>query len=540
MIHYFQTPITAISLPDKFTYPFHYTPHPLCITAAEEVKTYLSTQQDWQEEIAKGKMFGVLIVQTANQEIGYLAAFSGQLAGNNVHPFFVPPVYDLLQPDGFFKKEEQQISALNKKIEVLIANERIQQLKQDFRTMSLEAEKEIEQAKKEIKQAKLLREERRQRCTNSETLEQMIRESQFMKAELKRLEKRWKEALKPLEEELRSHDADLETLKAERKQRSADLQQRLFSAFKLWNARGEEKDLWAIFATTKVQTPPAGSGECAAPKLLQYAYLHHLKPIAMAEFWWGESPKGEVRKQGLFYPSCQGKCGPILGHMLQGLRVEENPLHQVIKGLPEPEIVYEDEWLLVVNKPAGLLSVPGKAETISSVLDFIRTHCCTATGPLVVHRLDMATSGLLVVAKTKAVHQNLQAQFKNRTIKKSYIALLEREISTTEGYIELPLAPDFLNRPRQIIDHLNGKPAVTHYRVLKTTEKGTRILFEPLTGRTHQLRVHAAHAEGLNAPIIGDELYGQRSDRLYLHAESLTFQHPITGESMTLTRKADF
>lgn len=527
-------------MPDKFTYPFHYTPHPLCIAAAEEVKTYLSTQQTWQEELTKGKMFGVLIVQTPNQEIGYLAAFSGQLAGHYMHPFFVPPVYDLLQPDGFFKKEEKQISALNKKIDASIADARNQQLKQAVRAMSLQAEKEIEQAKKEIKQAKQVREERRQWCTSNEALEQMIRESQFMKAELKRLERRWKEALTPLEEELKSYETELEALKIERKQRSANLQQRLFSAFKLWNARGEEKDLWAIFATTKVQTPPAGSGECAAPKLLQYAYIHHLKPIAMAEFWWGESPKGEIRKQGLFYPSCQGKCGPILGHMLQGLRVEENPLHQVVKGLPEPEIVYEDEWLLVVNKPAGLLSVPGKADTISSVLDFIRAHCGTATEPLVVHRLDMATSGLLLAAKTKAVHQNLQAQFKNRTIKKSYIALLEKGISTTEGCIELPLAPDYLNRPRQVIDYQNGKPAVTRYRVLNTTDKGTRILFEPLTGRTHQLRVHAAHVEGLNAPIIGDELYGQRSDRLYLHAESLTFQHPATGESITLTRKADF
>ena len=288
------------------------------------------------------------------------------------------------------------------------------------------------------------------------------------------------------------------------------------------------------------KTPPAGAGECAAPKLLQQAYLHGWKPIAMAEFWWGNSPKAEIRHHGYYYPACKGKCEPILQHMLQGLEVEENPMLQLPEqGYGKLKIVYEDEWLLVVNKPSGMLSVPGKGEK-ESVYSLARQLYPEADGPMIVHRLDMATSGLLIVAKNKKVHQHLQAQFKNHSIRKKYIALLDGIIPQDEGTIELPICPDPLDRPRQVVDMEYGKPAITHYQVLERRDKCTRIAFHPHTGRTHQLRVHAAHPSGLHCPIIGDELYGRKDKRLYLHAESIEFTHPADGRIIRITEKADF
>jgi tRNA pseudouridine32 synthase/23S rRNA pseudouridine746 synthase len=305
------------------------------------------------------------------------------------------------------------------------------------------------------------------------------------------------------------------------------------------NAKGEKKDLSELFKDTTQKVPPAGAGECAAPKLLQYAYQNGLIPIAMAEFWWGDSPKQEIRRHGYYYPACKGKCEPILKHMLVGLQVDENPLQKEALRKKELEIVYEDEWLVVVNKPAGMLSVPGKSDSDSVYQQMIKRYP-NATGPMIVHRLDMATSGLLLIAKNKEVHQNLQAQFKNRTIEKRYTAILDGCIKMDEGIIQLPIRPEPNDRPRQVVDHIYGKPAITRYQVIERKAEQTRISFYPLTGRTHQLRVHAAHPFGLNAPIIGDELYGIKADRLYLHAEYIAFQHPITNQKITIEKKAGF
>lgn len=305
------------------------------------------------------------------------------------------------------------------------------------------------------------------------------------------------------------------------------------------NARGEEKDLLEIFRDTPQGIPPAGAGECALPKMLQFAYLHRLRPLAMGEFWWGDSPKEEIRIHGHFYPSCRGKCGPILRHMLEGLEVEKNPLQEDIHRTTPLETVYEDEWIVIVEKPAGMLSVPGKDE-IGSVLERLRERYPQATGPLLVHRLDMATSGLLLAAKTKEVHQKLQALFETRNMRKKYEAILEGTVETDEGCIELPLCPDPTDRPRQMASAERGKPAVTRYRVKKREGGRTWVDFYPLTGRTHQLRVHAAHPLGLGHPIVGDELYGHRAERMYLHAASLEFVHPVTGKKIQVEREADF
>ena len=608
MIHFFKKPVSHLALPEKFTYPFHYTPHPLCVLAAEEVKEYIASRKEWQEELASGKMFGVLIVQTDNgitnneeNQIGYLAAFSGNLDGKNLHPYFVPPVYDLLQPEGFFKIEEEQISAINIRIRELENSGSYLDSKEKWKIETEQAKAVLNQAKAELKMAKEAREIRRQSSPELSGEEQasLIRESQYQKAEYKRLEKKWKKRLEELETEVRHFDIEIERLKTERKERSAALQRKLFEQFRMLNAQGEVKDLYTIFEQTVQKVPPAGAGECALPKLLQYAYLHQLKPLAMAEFWWGDSPKNEIRHHGYYYPSCKGKCEPILQHMLQGLEIDENPLLNPVHEEEELEIVFEDEWLLVVNKPAGMLSVPGKAEDRDSVYHRLKKKYPEATGPMIVHRLDMATSGLLLVAKTKEVHQDLQAQFANRSIKKRYVAVLDGAIIKTEketkpiaekailiakntvstkktakaertgstGRIELPLCLNPLDRPRQMVSSEHGKEAITEYQIISESEritsesentfnesnridesersinesrKYTRIVFYPLTGRTHQLRVHAAHPEGLGCPILGDELYGKKADRLYLHAEYIEFRHPIYGNILCIQKEADF
>ena len=537
-LHYFADSISLLSLPEKFTYPFHYTPHPLCVAAAGEVGRYLSTKGEWQGELRKGKMFGVLIVRTGEGEVGYLAAFSGILAGKNRHTYFVPPVYDVQEPDGFFRIEEEQISGINRRIEELQADVRYKDCKQRLADETILAGQVLDDIRGRMKAAKVERDRLRSTVTRVDS-EQLIRESQFQKAELKRQKQYWKDHLASLQAEVEVFETEIERLKAERKTRSAALQQWLFKQFRMLNARGEERDLCNLFKDTVQKTPPAGAGECAAPKLLQYAYRNGWQPLAMAEFWWGDSPKAEIRHHGYYYPACKGKCGPILGHMLQGLEVEENPLLKKHYHEMPLEIVYEDNYLVVINKPAGMLSVPGKGE-IDSVYQHIKILYPDATGPLIVHRLDMATSGVLLIAKNKEVHQHLQAQFKNRMIKKRYIALLDGKISSKEGTIILPLRMDPLDRPRQVVDHEHGKTAITQYQVLNEQEGNTLIAFYPLTGRTHQLRVHAAHPEGLHCPIRGDELYGQKADRLYLHAESLEFVHPVTKEIIFVEKKSNF
>lgn len=539
MLHAFTKPINHIALPERFTFPFHYTPHPLCIMATEEVRRYIQTQTQWSDELAKGKMFGVLIVRNNTGEIGFLAAFSGNLAGSNNHPYFVPAVFDLLNPQGFFKQEEAVISKINLIVRQLEKNPAYLQSQQKLSAATSKASIALAEAKSALKEHKEIREKRRQNNPDSAERESMIRESQYEKAEYNRLKRFWQTESETLQAEVNRFKIEIEDLKTRRKTLSAALQQKLFDCFQMLNIRGEAKGLPEIFAQTAQKTPPAGAGECAGPKLLQYAFLNQFEPLAMAEFWWGDSPKTEIRQHGQYYPACKGKCEPILGHMLQGLEIDPNPLFNNQTHNTELEILFEDEWLLVVNKPHGMLSVPGKSSA-DSVYTRILARYPQATGPLIVHRLDMATSGLLLIAKTKEVHKELQAQFKNRTVKKRYQALLEGSVSETEGIINLPLCLNPLDRPRQMVSTEYGKTAITHWTVLKKDPTHTRVVFYPLTGRTHQLRMHAAHILGIGNPIIGDELYGKKAERMYLHAEYLEFEHPVTGKQICVEKEADF
>ena len=507
-----------------------YIPHPLCLKAMEEVEQYLLCMREWQEEINNGKMFGVLVVEDERHHLGFLAAFSGLLAEHNDWDYFVPPVFDFLQPEGYFKQEEHAISAISSKVKMLEGHPSYIQAKSLLQNMQKEKDNDLMGWKEKMEEAKKRRDTIRQTTVpDTETMAALQRESQWMKAELRRKRQYHNQLISQQNAIIENHENEIRKLKKERQQKSDALQQWLFSHFVMKNAKGEERNLLEIFASTSTPIPPSGSGECCAPKLLQYAFIHKMRPLCIAEFWWGKSPKGEVRKHMHSYPACRGKCLPILNFMLQGLDVEDNIYEKAIEAIPN--IVYEDEWLIVVDKPAGMLSVPGKQES-TSVYDFVKCHCPEAEGPLIVHRLDMSTSGLILVAKTKQTHQDLQAQFHHRKVKKTYLARLEHDLPATvadKGIISIPLRPDPLDRPRQLADPINGKPAVTTY-----TRKGSRdVVLQPQTGRTHQLRVHCAHHDGLGTPILGDTLYGTPADRLYLHASQLTITHPVTKKIMT-------
>lgn len=557
-----QALLSGIDIPERMNNPLDYQPHPLCIAVCKELQTYLSEREDWREEIDKGKMFGVLIVENAQPasgapKIGYLAAYSGQIGGRSDWDDFVPAVFDYLQPDGYFKTHEAEISGINQSIRKLAANTHMKEAKGLILQLQEERKHTIAAYQEKIKKAKAKRDARREAGSlNPEEEAEMVKESQFMKAELRRLKKSLSEKTS-LETEYEAYQADILSLKQLRKTLSDALQQWLFSQFRMQNHEGESKDLLEIFrdaalrdypqatiATSRIaalkMVPPAGSGECCEPKLLQYAYSLGYKPLQMAMFWWGESPKEEIRHHLHFYPACNGKCKPILQWMLPASTFE--PAAVDLSLYNKVETLYEDREIAVIHKPEGLLSVPGKDAAQPSVYALMRSKYPEATGPLIVHRLDMSTSGVMMIAKTEFAYHRLQKAFLNHQIQKKYVAIISGKVIPEKGIISLPLMPDYLDRPRQIVDHELGKEAITEYEVLEPVDDShLRIALYPKTGRTHQLRVHCAHQEGLKAPILGDPLYGnEKAARLHLHAEEITFEHPLTGKKMTITRKADF
>ncbi|KJD33076.1 pseudouridine synthase [Tamlana nanhaiensis] len=540
-------------LPEKFTFPFYYTPHELSVLAAENLQRYLEHAglnhnfglNPNVEGLVIGKMFGVMVVKNEAGELGYLAAFSGKLAETNNLQGFVPTVFDTLDPNGFYKIGEQELNEINREIEHIETSQEFTALKEQLKQFIEAYEAEKEQLKHTIKEKKaerkLLRISEAKKLSAEEYeafLEQLKNESIQYNIQLKKLRVSCEKKLAWFKSALLKYNTSLEALKERRKSKSAALQKKIHQQYKFLNALGETKDLLDIFENTTLRVPPAGAGECAAPKLFQFAYESNLKPIAMAEFWWGASPKSEVRKHKQFYPSCRSKCEPILGHMMQGLIVEENPILEEKKHEKPLEILFEDDYLLLVNKPPEFLSVPGKTSLASvqtKMQAYLPNHKI-----LLVHRLDMSTSGILLIAKNERTHKKLQKQFITRTVKKHYVAVLNGEIAQTEGEINLPLRVDLDNRPQQLVCYTHGKPAKTKYKVVNVSNGRTRIHFYPISGRTHQLRVHAAHSDGLNTPIVGDDLYGTRDERLMLHAEYLEFEHPVSKTRMTITCKASF
>ena len=592
----------SIPSPRQFTYPFCYDVDPLAEAASEELQRYIADADLMSTEKGCGKMFGVLVVEYEDEsgalQRGFLAAYSGLLGGRNDWPYFVPPVFDAQQPDGHFKRTEREISAINREIAAIEHDaEYLQSVEQHEQTKK-RLQAEVDAFKAEVDAAKVRRDARRKsgEPLSMEEQAEMIRESQFMKAELRRRRKAMEQAESTLNTQ---HSTFLKSLQRKRKQMSDELQRWLFAAYRMLNAKGEERDLIDIFREYTHAMPPAGAGDCCAPKLLQYAYLHHLRPVCMAEFWWGESPASEIRHHLHYYPACRSKCLPILTHMLKGLDVAPNPLAQK-RHTAEPRVLYADEYIMVVDKPAGMLSVPGKAESVRSeasdsanisVEEYFANNSKlkiqNSKFLKAAHRLDMDTSGLLVLARTEEAYVELQRQFASRETVKRYEAVLSgvpkhivggygipavaianscshlyfygqglrqecRSLLRLEpfaiqfakyssGCISLPLIADINDRPRQRVDMEHGKLALTLYKIKKVDKGRTLIHLYPKTGRTHQLRVHCAHPLGLACPILGDPLYGiERADRMYLHAAELTFRHPVTGEPMHFLSPSGF
>ena len=542
-LHRFNNPEVFSAFPDEFPYPFHSYVHAVAREAALQWQQTLLTEAMYPSEAegSVGKMIGVLVVRDQDGQPGFLAAFSGKWNGSNHYPGFVPPVFDTLDEAGFYRRGEEEINQVNRRIEQLENSEGYKQILAKENEVVTTLENELSQMQEAFRQAKEYRKKVRsgltdlpehERTTVLEALEkESIRHHYLWKDKKKQVQHQ----LVQIRMEREKEEAPIHQCKQLRRQMSAALQQQLFESYHFLNARGDGKHLLQIFGQDGADIPPSG----AAPKLLQYAYIHGLIPIALAEFWWGLSPASEIRKHGYFYPACRSKCLPILTHMLEGLKVgidlmQENPA--VGKELP---VVYDDPHFVVVHKPAEMLSVPGKSIT-DSVYTRMRALYPEAEEPMVVHRLDMSTSGLMLLAKTKRAHQHLQSQFIKRKVKKSYIAVLEGTIEGQSGEISLPLRVDLDHRPRQVVCATYGKPALTRWEKLAEYEGLTRVRFYPVTGRTHQLRVHAAHTQGLNTPIKGDDLYGQRGDRLHLHAETITFEHPITGKEIFLEAPPDF
>jgi len=550
----FKQMVTQIPLPEKFTFPFYYEPHELSRIAVSELQERLENDNfnhnfglnSDSESTPSGKMFGVLVVQNPQGELGYLSAFSGKVGNSNDHDGFVPPVFDMLQTGDFFMEGMDEISRLTDQIEALKKNPESVELQTQVVKLKSQAKEEIEAFRERMRQLKRERKEKRSTLSPDMNLTEraiientLIRESLTKKHELKMLNAEWERKIQIAEVQNNTHLEILKALKKQRKEMSGILQSRLFDAYNFLNAKGELKNLGHIFKDHSNSEPPSGAGECAAPKLLHYAYQKNLKPIAMTEFWWGVSPKSEVRKHGNFYPSCRGKCEPILGFMLEGLQVDSNPMLELPEYVRPLDIVYEDDVLLVINKPAEFLSVPGKS-LLPSIYDLVKEKYPEATGPLIVHRLDMATSGILLLTKTKEANKKMQAQFIEKRIRKRYVALLDGVLDGREGVIDLPLRLDVDDRPRQLVCHEHGKVAKTRWEVIDELYGRTRVYFYPITGRTHQLRVHAAHKDGLNTAILGDDLYGKRGKRLHLHAEQLTFEHPTNHQEQTITIPAPF
>lgn len=538
-IHRFHCDVSGIELPAQFTYPMHYVPHELCKIAAHEVMDFALSQDEWRNELLAGKMLGVLVVKDLDNSLGYLAAYSGNLDHNGNHPYFVPHIYNLLDPHGLFRTGEAKITAINRRIEALENSPERGELSHSIDCTIAHQEQEQLLMRQAIDSAKASRD----KCRNQGNLSPQqeaafIKESQHMKAEMRRLKKRHREQLAALTQRLNDYDTHIAHLKQQRRLMSEELQSQLFSLFVVRNARGESLDVATIFDHRLHRLPPAGTGDCCAPKLLQHAFVHHLTPVCMAEFWVGRSPHGQVRHHGHYYPACRSKCLPLMEFMLQGLDVESNQLATAPSS--EVQVIYEDQWLIVVDKPAGMLTVPGKDADAKSLLEIVDEMLPEGENALEVHRLDQATSGLVIIAKTKDAQSALRQQFEQRKVHKTYLAMLDGSPANDEGTIALPLRPDLDDRPRQVVDFENGKEAITRYRMLEHHGHHTLVEFTPLTGRTHQLRVHASHPQGLARPITGDMLYGTASTRLHLHAQSLRFTHPITGKDISLVSSKHF
>ncbi len=539
MFHRFDpSEIDGVGLPLRFTNPFDYKPHATVRMAADQLQVYLRERSEWSEEISRGKMFGVLVVRNGDGEVGFLAAFSGNLSGATRHEYFTPPIFDLQQVGSFFGAEEAEISEINSTIAEIESSQEYHDLIDRRVKIAASHDSTIEEFRAKIKSDKSRRKTLRDGGCSTEELAMLVRESQYQKAQLKRLEQSRKEDLSEVDALIEPLRSNISTLKDQRRRLSVALQRKIFDHYQVRNHRGEFLCMTDIFENSIGALPPAGAGECAAPKLLQFAFDNNLEIIALGEFWQGESPRGEIRHHGYYYPACQSKCRYILGYMLDGMELENWSSAPVVGR--EIEVLYQDEYLAAVNKPSGMLSVMGRDKMEVSVESKLSELFPQYPEAKVVHRLDMDTSGILLIALNGLIYSALQAQFAAREVKKRYVALLDGEISNNVGELDLPLIADIEERPRQKVDYQIGKESHTTYDIVERRDGVTRVNLYPHTGRTHQLRVHCSHCDGLNTPIVGDRLYGTSAERLMLHAAEITFTHPVTGERVNFSCEPEF
>ncbi len=543
LLTYLEPPPSPADLPQRMPSPFATVPHALARQAAKIVASDLSAlSREMQHDfwhLGDGKMLGVLVVSDSNSRVGFLRAVSGMLGGEWRVPGFVPPVFDLEDRESFWPQGQEELAAIEGKMQELLHGEEARERRQANELMaadqrkrqtSLSARHEVQRSRRaELRRAL---DAEASEAKRDEGMQVLAEQSRTDRREGKQLRKGLRLEFAPLAKRDEHAEAARLSLKRKRTELSNSLLARIQDGYQLINAHGESATLRSVFAPSE---PPGGSGDCAAPKLLAYANREGLRPLALAEFWWGASPVGGGRHAEYFYPPCKSKCGPLLPFLMQGHSYEEAPIFATESVPAEaPLCIFEDNDIAVVDKPSGMLSVPGAhARLQDSALSRLRSRYPTAEGPLLVHRLDLDTSGLLVMAKSLEVYRLLQEQFAQRRVQKRYLAWLDGKVEDDEGEIRLALRVDLEDRPRQIYDPQYGKEAVTSYTVIerRKTRQGdfTRVEFRPKTGRTHQLRVHAAHEQGLNAPILGDRLYGRGHGRLLLHAEALRFSHPISG-----------
>ena len=540
MIHNFPENILAIR-PSELANPFRQTPDIVAYECARDLMCKIEGDTELSSQLSEGKMIGILVVEHPDspQQMGYIAAFSGNVGGKSNIQGFVPPIFDLTDPQGNFKIKEAEITAINVEISKLIDAQEYSTIKQKLTGAKVDRATELNAMREKISESKIKRNSLRINCSDPTILERLTKESQFEKAELKRLKSAWDYRISEIEEELTKFEQTVDSLKKKRASMSEELQDWIFRQYIVCNHLSQEASIAEIFSQ-KGLIPPGGTGECAAPKLLNYAFRNNLKPLALGEFWYGKSPDTAVRTHGHFYPPCTSKCGPLLDFLLTGITFPEDNV------FGEPQILFEDCDLVVISKPSGMPSVPGLDNRIS-LLEWLQNSDVTNHKHAEyhsVHRLDMDTSGVMIFAKSEEAALGLRIQFQEHKIKKTYHALLKADRQGKDltpgqsGHINLPLSPDYDERPRQKVDMKQGKEAHTEYKVIDVLPEGLiDIKFTPITGRTHQLRVHSAHTSGLGHPILEDMLYGGTSSytpyRLCLHAYSIEFIHPRTGALLT-------
>ncbi|MEP0755693.1 pseudouridine synthase [Trichocoleus sp. Lan] len=525
---------------------------------ARELMQHLANNDCYSDE---GKMYGILLVELPHGEQQVLKAFSGLLNGNSTIEGWVPPIPGR---DEVALEEAHTLAQLEAIKQELITLKQLPEWQQ-YETLSRQFEQQLQEMSDRHRDCKQQRHRKRQLICETLTgkvltiaLEELDEESRQHGIERRMLKRQQNEVLQPLKELIEATQARMRELKQQRKELSRELQTQMHAAYRLTNFAGESLSLQELMPGGSM---PTGTGDCCAPKLLHYAATHGLKPLAMAEFWWGSSSADGDKIQGEFYGACAERCQPLMGFLLSGWEPSPpfpSPLPPLKKegmeeGVRSPSpirggvwgevpIVYEDEWLIAMNKPAGFLSVPGRYHhTFDSVLSRLRHLLPDGMAIASVHRLDRETSGILLLARDRQTHRQLSWQFQQRQVYKVYEALLSGSVTIEQGAIALPLWGDPENRPYQKVDE-RGKPSLTRFQVIAREGDWTRIEFMPLTGRTHQIRVHAADPRGLGVTILGDRLYGCRAtvSRLHLHARELRFVHPQSGETLHLQVKTPF